>query len=60
VGISLYPSGIKMFITQGMPVSSAKYSAIFKQAMLCFIQYLLTISSGEESVRPSYTIGCEK
>lgn len=44
----------------GDPVCSAKYSATAMQRLPCSTQKPRTFSSGEESVRLSLTIGCEK
>ena len=59
-GISLNPSGIQIFITHGTPVSFAKYSEISRHLLPCSIQNLRTSPQGDESVRLSRTMECEK
>src|SRR5512147_744866 len=59
-GVSLYPSGIQMFVTAGVPNSLPKYSPILRLAMQCSTQNLRISASRCASVNPSADLGCEK
>ena len=59
-GTSLKPSGIQMLLSTGEPSSAAIRPAMRRQRRPCYTQNARTASSGEESVRLSLTIGCEK
>lgn len=54
--VILIAVGNQKLITQGLPVSSAKYSAMAMQRLPCSTQKWRTVSSGDESVRPSLTM----
>ena len=56
----MYPSGIQMLVTHGVPSVWPKYAPIRRAARQCSIQNCRRPASALASVKPSPASGCEK